>query len=159
MIHGNTVISHFGDVDRKCTFCKIKKIEELVISLGRDPDPDERALAFLTIPDENRPHIFWECPTVMGTVTFVLNKLWGIQVPEKKTFLMGKVGQNMELSSIFQLINLFIRYKIWNYKLAGILPKSGMIVHETERFISEIFKKPDLRGQQPLLRQLALGPV
>jgi hypothetical protein len=72
---------------------------------------------------------------------------------------MGKVGQNMELSSIFQLINLFIRYKIWNYKLAGILPKSGMIVHETERFISEIFKKPDLRGQQPLLRQLALGPV
>ncbi len=77
----------------------------------------------------------------------------------KKTFLMGKIGQNMELSSIFQLVNLFIRYKIWNYKLAGILPKPGMIVHETERLISEIFKKPDLRGQQPLLRQLALGPV
>jgi hypothetical protein len=159
LVHGNTVISHFGNVDRKCTFCKIKKIEELVINLGRDPDHDERALAFLTIPDENRPHIFWECPTVMVTVTFVLDKLWGIQVPEKKTFLMGKVGQNMELSSIFQLVNLFIRYKIWNYKLAGILPKPGMIVHETERLISEIFKKPDLRGQQPLLRQLALGPV
>jgi hypothetical protein len=25
MIHGNTVIYHFRDVDRKCTFCKIKE--------------------------------------------------------------------------------------------------------------------------------------
>jgi hypothetical protein len=72
---------------------------------------------------------------------------------------MGKVGQNMELTSIFQLVNFYIRYKIWNYKLAGILPKPGMIVHETEKFIMEIFKKPDLRGQLPLLRQLAAGPV
>jgi hypothetical protein len=28
----------------------------------------------------------------------------------------------------------------------------------TEKFIMEIFKKPDLRGQLPLLRQLAAGP-
>jgi hypothetical protein len=152
LVHGNTVISHFGNVDRKCTFCKLKKVEELANRLGRDPDPDERDLAFLTIPDENRPHIFWECPTVMGTVTFVLDKLWGIQVPDKKSFLMGKAAQNMELSSIFQLVNLFIRYKIWNYKLAGILPKPGMLVHETERFITEIFKKQDLRGQLPWVR-------
>jgi hypothetical protein len=27
LIHGNTVISHFGNVDRKCTFCKVSRID------------------------------------------------------------------------------------------------------------------------------------
>ena len=62
------------------------------------------------------------------------------------------------LEIICLLDNMFIRYKIWNYKLAGILPKKTMIVHETENFIGEIGKKPGLRGQLPLLRQLALNP-
>ncbi len=75
LVHGNTVISHFGNVDRKCTFCKIKKLEEESNRLGRELDPEERNLAFHTISDENRPHIFWECNTVMDTVTYVLEKL------------------------------------------------------------------------------------
>jgi hypothetical protein len=110
------------------------------------------------VPDEDRPHIFWNCPTVSSTIAHVVQKLWGINAMEKKTFLMGKIAQNMELTLIFQLVNMFIRYKIWNYKLAGILPKKTMIVHETENFIGEIGKKPGLRGQLPLLRQLALNP-
>jgi hypothetical protein len=69
------------------------------------------------------------------------NKLWGLNAPDKKIFLMGKIAQNMELTLIFQLVNMFIRYKIWNYKLAGILPKKGMIVHETENLLLEIGKK------------------
>jgi hypothetical protein len=41
MVHGNTVISHFGNVDRKYTFCKITRVKELRRELGRDPDPVE----------------------------------------------------------------------------------------------------------------------
>ena len=158
LVHGNTVISHFGNVDRKCTFCKILKIGELKINLDRDPTIDEINAANLTVADEDRPHIFWNCPTVANTIAYVVQKLWGINAMEKKIFLMGKIAQNMELALIFQLVNMFIRYKIWNYKLAGILPKKTMIVHETENFIGEIGKKPGLRGQLPLLRQLALNP-
>jgi hypothetical protein len=158
LVHGNTVISHFGNVDRKCTFCKILKAGELKINLDRDPTLDEINAANLTVADEDRPHIFWNCPTVANTIAYVVQKLWGINAMEKKTFLMGKIAQNMELTLIFQLVNMFIRYKIWNYKLAGILPKKTMIVHETENFIVEIGKKPGLRGQLPLLRQLALDP-
>ncbi len=36
MIHGNTVISHFGDVDRKCTFCKITIENHRRTELGRE---------------------------------------------------------------------------------------------------------------------------
>jgi hypothetical protein len=36
MIHGNTVISHFGDVDRKCTFCKVTMEVQKKEELGRN---------------------------------------------------------------------------------------------------------------------------
>jgi hypothetical protein len=159
LVHGNTVISHFGNVDRKCSFCKIVRLCEAKNRLGRDLTPAETEQEFLTVPDEDRPHIFWACPTVFDTISHVLNKLWGQNVPEKKAFLMGKIGQNMELTLIFQLVNMFIRFKIWNYKLAGILPRKSMIVHEVEILLTVIGKKPGLRGQLPLLRQLATAPL
>jgi hypothetical protein len=159
LVHGNTVISHFGNVDRKCSFCKIVRLGEAKNRLGRDLTPAETEQEFLTVPDEDRPHIFWACPTVFDTISHVLNKLWGQNVPDKKAFLMGKIGQNMELTLIFQLVNMFIRFKIWNYKLAGILPRKSMIVHEVETLLTVIGKKPGLRGQLPLLRQLATAPL
>jgi hypothetical protein len=55
MIHGNTVISHFGDVDRKCTFCKITLEQQKREELGRDLTLNERE--GLDVPDEDRPHI------------------------------------------------------------------------------------------------------
>jgi hypothetical protein len=74
MVHGNTVISHFGDVDRKCTFCKLKQVNELKIALGRDPTNVE--IEGLQVPDENRPHIYWECPIVNQCVQEVYHNLW-----------------------------------------------------------------------------------
>jgi hypothetical protein len=67
---------------------------------------------------------------------------------------MGKIANSAECSAVYQLINYFVRYKIWNYKIAGVLPKKGMIVHDTENFINFVSKKPDLRGQLPLVRQM-----
>jgi hypothetical protein len=67
---------------------------------------------------------------------------------------MGKLANSIEGMSLYLLINLYIRYKIWNYKLAGILPKPGTIIHETEQFINIIGNRPSWRGQLPLVRQL-----
>jgi hypothetical protein len=154
MVHGNTVISHFGNVDRKCTFCKIIKGKELKLTLGREPDPEEILAANDSVPDESRPHIFWECRTVYETICLVQQALWGVNAVNKKDFLMGKLANSIEGTSLYLLINLYIRYKIWNYKLAGILPKPGTIIHETEQFINRIGNRPSWRGQLPLVRQL-----
>jgi hypothetical protein len=51
MIHGNTVISHFGDVDRKCTFCKITLENNTRTQLGRELTDAERE--GLLVPDED----------------------------------------------------------------------------------------------------------
>jgi hypothetical protein len=87
LVHGNTVISHFGGVDRKCTFCKIKKITDLKRDLGRDPTQLEEDLALRDVEDENRLHIFWECPTVRETITYTYRALWGNYIIDKKDFL------------------------------------------------------------------------
>jgi hypothetical protein len=97
LIHGNTVISHFGNVDRKCTFCKVSRIETEKLLLRREPTQHELEDLLRGINDESRPHIFWECP-----VTF------------------------------------------------------DVIVNEVENFIHFIGKKPGLRGQLPLVRQMCL---
>jgi len=157
MVHGNTVVSHFGNVDRKCTFCKILKVKDLSRVLGREPDPVEILVAIESVADESRPHIFWECKTVNDTFRFIQQALWGVNNMVKKDFLMGKLANSIEGSSLYLLINMFVRYKIWNYKLAGVLPKPGTIVHETESFITRICNKPSWRGQLPLVRQLHTG--
>jgi hypothetical protein len=157
MVHGNTVVSHFGNVDRKCTFCKILKIKELSRTLGREPDPVEMLVAFESVPDESRPHIFWDCITVNDTIRLTQHALGGVNIMNKKDFLMGKLANSMEGTSLYLLINMFVRYKIWNYKLAGVLPKLGTIIHETEEFITRICNKPSWRGQLPLVRQLHTG--
>jgi hypothetical protein len=42
MIHANTVISHFRDVDRKCSFCKISIENDRRTALGRDLSEEKR---------------------------------------------------------------------------------------------------------------------
>jgi hypothetical protein len=89
MIHGNTVISHFGDVDRKCSFCKITHMEELRETLGREPVQAE--IDTLNIPDEDRPHIFWNCLTVGTCIQEVYRDYWGgNRMINKQEFLLGK---------------------------------------------------------------------
>jgi hypothetical protein len=101
MVHGNTVISHFGDVDRKCTFCKMDSDEA---NGGRD------------IPEENRPHIFWDCPTVSYTIRTVYKEVWGWEGQlEKRDFLMGRIMGQVESTQLYMLINMYIKYKIWKY--------------------------------------------
>jgi hypothetical protein len=58
LVHGNTVVSHFANVNRKCTFCKIKTLAELRRHLGREPDQIEENVATNGFSDENRAHIF-----------------------------------------------------------------------------------------------------
>jgi pectin methylesterase-like acyl-CoA thioesterase len=127
--------------------------------LGRDPDQNEELFALAAVSDENRAHIFWDCPTVQESIRYYVLNLWNLPQIDKRSFLMGRNANNKELAQIFQLANMYVRHKIWNYKLAGILPKNGTIVHEVQDFLNNFCAFPARRGMLPLVRQLFSEPA
>jgi hypothetical protein len=156
MIHGNTVTSHFGDVDRKCTFCKITIENQRRIELGRELTEGERN--GLIVTDEDRPHIFWECNTVRNCINGVNQAYWGSNlVTDKKEFLMGKDMGTIEATLLYMLINMFVKYRIWKYKLAGVLPNTQYITNDLRNFINGISSYNKWRIMLPLVRQQVLA--
>jgi hypothetical protein len=152
MVHGNTVISHFGDVDRKCTFCKIRLEIEMARRLGRDITEAERE--GLLVPDEDRPHIFWNCPTVANAIQETHRRFWGTNNNvEKNDFLLGKVMSTVEETVLYMLINMFIKQKIWKYKLAGVMPIVQNIMHDLNQWTTDLTAHNKWRNMLLLLRQ------
>jgi hypothetical protein len=152
MIHGNTVISHFGDVDRKCTFCKITLEQQMGRELGRVLTEAERE--GLVVPDEDRPHIFWDCPTMVNCVQEVHKKYWGVNTNiDKEHFLLGKDVGTVEATILYMSITMFIKYRIWKYKLANVLPKPQCIVNDVTIWIENLKRHNQWRIMLPLVRQ------
>lgn len=134
MIHGNTVIAHFGDVDRKCSFCKIRLEAEQRLIIGRELTVDE--IERLVIPDENRAHIFWECITVGQSIQQIYGKVWEVNTGvTKEDFLMGRNIGTIEATVLYMAVNMIIKQKIWAYKLAGALPKVNSIAEDVKNTI------------------------
>jgi hypothetical protein len=152
MVHGNTVISHFGDVDRKCTFCKIVEIRRQSTLLGRELTQPE--IDGLMVVDEDRPHIFWNCEIVNSCVQSVYRLYWGrnIQV-DKENFLLGKETGILEANILYMLINMFIKYKLWKYKLAGVLPLAQNIANELKDWVNKLTAHGKWKNMLPLVRQ------
>jgi hypothetical protein len=143
MVHGNTVISHFGDVDRKCTFCKLDSDEA---NGGRD------------IPEENRPHIFWDCPTVSYNIRTVYKEVWGWEGQlEKRDFLMGRIMGQVESTQLYMLINMYIKYKIWKYKLANAKPRTNSILQDVREWICRLRWHKKWKNMLPICRQHVHG--
>ena len=152
MIHGNTVISHFGEVDRKCTLCKIVKREEREREVGRELTVIEEAN--LDAVDENRKHIFWECVHVNRCIQTVYNGVWNtVNNVEKKDFLMGKDMGNMEATKLYMMTNMYIKFRIWKYKLAGVMPKPNCILNDTREWINTISMYRKWRMMLPLIQR------
>jgi hypothetical protein len=156
MVHGNTVISHFGEVDRKCTFCKLKEIERVRQEEGRDLSQAE--IDQLIVVDENRPHILWECVIVQNCIQQVYRYIWETDNDvDKKDFLMGRNLVTEEATMLYMMINMFIKYKIWAYKLAGVLPKVRYIQYDVQRWIGSISWYNKWRMMLPVIRQHVRG--
>jgi hypothetical protein len=152
MIHGNTVIAHFGDVDRKCTFCKIRLEGDMTRRLGRDITAAERE--GLIVPDEDRPHIFWDCPTVTNCVQSVYRRFWRTNNDvEKIEFLLGKDMGTVEATVLYMLINMFIKFRIWKYKLAGVMPVIQNIMYDLDQWTTQLAAHNKWRNMLLLLRQ------
>jgi hypothetical protein len=156
MIHGNTVIAHFGDVDRKCTFCKLRTEIQMREELGRELTIAEKE--GIAAVDEDRPHIFWDCITVNRCIQDVYGSFWGNNVTVNKgDFLMGKELGTEEATVLYMLINMYIKYRIWKYKLAGVLPLARCISNDLNRWVNTLVSYKKWRMMLPLVRQYILA--
>jgi hypothetical protein len=107
----------------------------------------------LVVPDEDRPHIFWDCPTVNVCIKEVYRSYWGVDTDiEKKDFLMGRDLGLLEASVLYMLINMYIKYRIWKYKLAGVLPKINCIIKDVCDWVEVPTKYNKWHMMLPLVR-------
>ena len=133
-------------------FCKYKQLNELRESLGREPT--DREIDGLLLPDENRPHIYWECQYVRECIHHVHNSLWGgVEPVDKKAFLMGKEMATVEATMLYMLTNMCIKYRIWKYKLAGIIPKPNCIANDVKNWLENLTWYHKWRIMLPLVRR------
>jgi hypothetical protein len=156
MVHGNTVISHFGDVDRKCTLCKTHLRIEQERLLGRELNDMELGDIAQNVNDENRAHIFWECRHVQECIQTVHMAIWGIRVVDKKDFLFGKDLGILEATLLYMLVNMYIKYRIWKYKLAGFLPRNNNIINDVRDWMEKLCMYNKWRIMLPLVRRLVV---
>ncbi len=86
---------------------------------------------------------------------WVHNNIWGGMAPvEKKAFLMGKEMGTVEATMLYMLVNMSIKYKIWKYKLAGVMPKENSITNDVKRWLNDITWYQKWRIWLPLVRRL-----
>ena len=72
---------------------------------------------------------------------------------EKQEFLMGKELGTVEATVLYMLSNMYIKYKIWKYKLAGALPRENNISNDLKEWMSNLMKYNKWRIMPPLVRQ------
>jgi hypothetical protein len=154
MVHGNTVISHFGNVDRKCTLCKTHLRLEQERILGRELNDTELGNIANNVNDENRAHVFWECRHVQGCIQAVHNAIWGTRTVDKKDFLFGRDLGPLEATLLYMLVNMYIKFKIWKYKLAGFIPRNNSIINDVRDWLEKLCMYHKWRMMLPLVRRL-----
>jgi hypothetical protein len=94
---------------------------------------------------------------VNSCVQGVYRIFWGrnIQI-EKEEFLLGKETGIVESNILYMLINMFIKYKIWKYKLAGVLPLAQNIANELKDWVNNLTAYGKWKNMLPLVRQHVL---
>jgi hypothetical protein len=80
--------------------------------------------------------------------------IWGINNVSKKEFLMGKDLGILEVSLAYMLVNMYIKYRIWKYKLANVLPNINNIIRDVQYLREQLNSFKKWRMMMPLVRQL-----
>jgi hypothetical protein len=84
----------------------------------------------------------------------VHRRFWGTNNDvEKKDFLLGKAMGTVEETVLYMLINMFIKQRIWKYKLAGVMPLIQNIMYDLDQWTSNLTAHNKWRNMLLLLRQ------
>jgi hypothetical protein len=59
----------------------------------------------------------------------------------------------VEARVLYMLHNMFIKCRIWKYKLAGVLPVTQNIVHDLETWATSLTSYNKWRNMLPLMQQ------
>ena len=107
----------------------------------------------IRVEDENRGHIFWDCKYVQETVQQVHRSVWGIGNVTKRNFLMGRELKTLESTTLYMLVNMYIKYRIWKYKLAGFLPNIICISDDMQNMLRILSRFHKWRQLLPQVRR------
>ena len=72
----------------------------------------------------------------------------------KKDFLFGRDLGIMEATLLYMLVNMYIKYRIWKYKLAGFIPRNNSIINDVNDWIGKLCIYHKWRMMLPLVRRL-----
>jgi hypothetical protein len=59
----------------------------------------------------------------------------------------------IEATVLYMLINMFIKYKVWKFKLAGAIPKSRTISNDLQDWVNRLCAFKKWKNMLPLVRQ------
>jgi hypothetical protein len=76
---------------------------------------------------------------------------------DKTEFLLGKELGSIEATVLYMLMNMYIKYRIWKYKLAGALPSVQYIFNDLTKFVNSLSTYNKWRIMLPLVRQGVLA--
>jgi hypothetical protein len=70
---------------------------------------------------------------------------------------MGRDMGIIEATVLYMLTNMFIKYRIWKYKLAGALPRAKNITNDLREWMNCLTAYDKWRIMLPLVRQYIHG--
>jgi len=65
---------------------------------------------------------------------------------------MGKLIYCAEATQLYMLINMYIKYKIWLYKLASVKPRMQSIMDDIHNLLISICKYRKWKNMLPLIK-------
>jgi hypothetical protein len=71
----------------------------------------------------------------------------------KEEFLLGKDMGTVETSVPYMLINMYIKFRIWKYKIAGVLPRQQNIANDVVEWTNKLTTYHKWRLMLPLVQR------
>jgi hypothetical protein len=93
---------------------------------------------------------------IQDCIQTVHNAVWGTRIVNKKDFLFGRDLGIMEATLLYMLVNMYIKYKIWKYKLAGFIPRNNSIINDVRDWLEKLCMYHKWRMLLPLVRRLVM---
>jgi hypothetical protein len=126
-MHGRLYLNQqrarFADVGRWCTFCGIKKLQELRgrgVERGNVAYDDEMG----RLPAENVSHLFWDCNLVNPLIHALFNELAGTRnlVVDRRNYFLGWEGRSKGCTIVTLIGIHLVKYIMYKFKVRHRIP-------------------------------------
>jgi len=121
-VHVNQARGNFVEgEDIYCTFCKLKKINELNHQ-GIFEHMQEYDFNIRQLHSESVSHLFWQCTHVVPVINWVKQRL-NIDLLSRTAFLLGYKAENTAKTEMINIILMWVKYWIYGKKIMKKIPR------------------------------------